>query len=884
MFRRFLSRIILCILRLRYRVRVRGLKEIASRGTSGILFAPSHPALIDPIILLSVLTKDFAPRPLADADQVDRPVIRRLAKLIRARTIPDLSRYGPSSREQIERALAESIEGLKAGENLLLYPAGRLLRGRYENVAGNSAVETILKRVDGVRLVLVRTRGLWGSSFSWASSRPPNVAKSLRAGLKYLLLSGVFFAPKREVTIEFYEPEDFPRTGGRAEINKYIEDFFNADAPPNTYVPYTIWERGGPRTVPEPRTAKAESDARDVPDATRKIVAAHLKEITGRAELSDEESLSRDLGLDSLAVNELVVWLEKEFGFPAGDVYGLETVCDVMLAACGTSASSGAAEIEGPPEKWFVKSGRRRRAALPRGSTVTELFLEQARAAPGRLIIADETSGAKSYRDVVTAVLVLKDEVARLEGDRIAILMPASVAADVVMLAILFAGKTPVMVNWTTGRRNAVHSMDLVGVERVLTSRRLVRRLATQGIDLSELNERFVFLEDVARRVSWPRKLRAWTAARTTWRALRGAKVPETAVILFTSGSESLPKAVPLTHENLLANLRDVFEVVTIFEDDRLLGMLPPFHSFGLTATVLVPLCAGVPAAYWPNPTQGAMLARMIQSYSLTVVIGTPTFLSGIARAAQPEQTATLRLAVTGAEKCPRELYERLAEKAPGMKILEGYGVTECSPIISLNDERNPKQGTIGKVLPSFEYALVDADTGRRVPRGAAGVLLVRGPSVFGGYLNYDGESPFVEFEGKRWYRTGDLATEDASGVLTFRGRLKRFVKLGGEMISLPAIEAVLASGCGAQSEEGPVIAVEVTAHEQHPELVLFTTVDIDRAEANRHIRAAGLSALHNIRKVVRLDEIPVLGTGKTDYRALKAMLAEKSGESDRAG
>ncbi len=172
------------------------------------------------------------------------------------------------------------------------------------------------------------------------------------------------------------------------------------------------------------------------------------------------------------------------------------------------------------------------------------------------------------------------------------------------------------------------------------------------------------------------------------------------------------------------------------------------------------------------------------------------------------------------------------------------------------------------------EYLLTDPESGKVVIPPAAGILHVRGPSVFEGYLNYNGQSPFVEIEGKKWYRTGDLVSVDEEGVFTFHGRLKRFVKLGGEMISLPAIEAVLEKYLAEEKDEGPVLAVEATGGEQ-PELVLFTIRDIDRETVNRYIRESGLSGLHNIRRVIKLEGIPTLGTGKTDYRALKAILAK---------
>jgi acyl-CoA synthetase (AMP-forming)/AMP-acid ligase II len=588
----------------------------------------------------------------------------------------------------------------------------------------------------------------------------------------------------------------------------------------------------------------------------------------------DEALLAQDLGLDSLARAELVLWLAKEFGFADVDVESIRTVGDVMLAARGQAIRSHQAVLKPVPRAWFRdRRHQDTRLDLPPGDTLTSVFLEQARRGPGRAVIADQLSGARTYRDLITAILVLKPLLEKLPGQRVGIMLPASVAANVVYLTALFAGKVPVMVNWTTGARNVAHSLDLTEVRNVLTVRPLVARLESQGIDLSALKDRFLFLEDLRQQVSLPAKLWAGLRSRVSWASLARVAVPETAVILLTSGSESLPKAVPLTHANLLTNIRDVLRVFAVHEDDAMIGFLPPFHSFGVTVTMLLPMLTGARAVYHANPTEAWMLARLIEAYGATLLCGTPTFLSGIVRAATGNQLASLRLAVTGAEKCPQRVHETLAERCSRAVILEGYGITECSPIVSVNCEADPKPGTIGKVLPSLEYAVVDVDTGQPAGPNQIGMLLVRGPSVFGGYLGNEAASPFVDFANNRWYRTGDLVSEDADHVLTFRGRLKRFVKLGGEMISLPAIEAALEPHYIADADEGPVLAVEATPHEDHPELVLFATRDIDRQTANRLIREAGLSPLHNISRVVRLEQIPVLGTGKTDYRTLKASL-----------
>ena len=311
-----------------------------------------------------------------------------------------------------------------------------------------------------------------------------------------------------------------------------------------------------------------------------------------------------------------------------------------------------------------------------------------------------------------------------------------------------------------------------------------------------------------------------------------------------------------------------------MFDGDAVLGLLPPFHSFGLTTTIVLPLCSGLRTVFYPNPTESAVLARLLQSYRASVMFATPTFLSGIVRVAEDEQLASLRLAVLGAEKCPDSLNDTLKRRLPRTMVLEGYGITECSPVVSCSTTRAPVPGSIGTLLAHVEGVIVDVAVSRRVDVGETGLLLVRGPSVFGGYLLHEGESPFVEFDGKKWYRTGDLVRSTREGVLYFEGRLQRFVKLGGEMVSLPAIEAVLAQALG-RGEDGPTLAVEAVGHPDGPDIVLFTTFPADRAAANAAIREAGFSALHHIRQVIQVDAIPLLGTGKTDYRALKERFAD---------
>jgi len=859
------------IFALRYRVTVQGLDAVRAKGRQRILFLSNHPALIDPVMLVLWLYGEFEVRSLADEVQVDRPVIGWLARRFGAQLLPNLERQGAAGRDRMREAVEAIARDLEAGANVLLYPAGHLKHGRLEEIGAASAVRTLLDRVTCPRVVLVRQNGLWGSRFSVAATgRMPRMADALVAGLKVLLLNGLFFTPRRPVRVELVEPGDLPRDADRLALNQYLEAFFNEGASPNLYVPYHAWERGGARELPDPPPPRREGDATGVQAATRRLVIDQLESLTGRTGLGLADRLSMELGLDSLAIADLTAWIEREFGFPVGSPESLVTVGDVVLAASGKGISASELEIRPASARWFAVSQPSDRVAMPLGDTITGVFLARAAQDPGQVVLADQATGERTYRDVILALLLLTPRLAALPGQYVGIMLPASVGAGVFFLAALFAGKTPVMVNWTAGVRSVTHSLDLLGVRHVVTARALLARLDTLGIDLGPLADRFVYAENLRAGLGTLEKIRALAASRFNWATLRRARPPETAVVLFTSGSEALPKAVPLTHRNLLTNIRDTLGWVAVYRGDAIVGMLPPFHSFGITVTTVLPLCSGVRTVYHPNPMESAVLARTIEAFRVTLLVGTPTFLHGIVRVARQGQLDSLRLAVTGAEKCPAAVYASLEARCPHLTVLEGYGITECSPIVSVNVVESPVRSSIGHLQPSLEGVIVNPETHVRVPDGETGMLLVRGPTVFGGYLHHDGPSPFVEFDGRTWYRTGDLVSQAPDGVLFFQGRLKRFIKLGGEMISLPAIEAALWPVLASDSDQGPPIAVDAVGDPDNPDITLFTTRDVSRQQVNTWLREAGLSALNFVRQVVRVESIPVLGTGKTDYRRLQ--------------
>ncbi len=877
MINRMLSWLARFLLWLRYRITVTGLDEIRRRGNSSVLFLPNHPALIDPVILCTLLYPRFRIRPLASEGAVDRFFIRRVVRRLRFFPIPDMARAGSLGTERARRAMADMVEALKDGDNLLLYPAGTIKRTHYETCRGNAAVYQVLQEFPEVRVVLVRTKGLWGSSFSFAAGTAPPLPAIIKRAVAYLAANAGIFMPRRRVSVEFFEPDDFPRQGSREEINAYLEGFYNAVPESNTFVPYAWWQ-GKTRALPEPETLSDTPDVSQVPASSREMLLEYLRSLTGISAIDETQNLAKDLGIDSLAKVELFTWLEKQFGTMQVDTEAMQTVADVMLAAAGEAASSTRPELQPLPRAWFKTRTDGVCSIEPGTYPITHGFLLKARKHPSAPILADPYRGVLSYKRLILGIFVLKRYIERLNTENIGIMLPASTAASTLYMAVLFSGKTPVMFNWTVGRRAFAHNVSTTGVQTIFTSKTMQETLAKQGIDLSDCGASFVNLEDVVAEVPRRTKALQWFKSRLWWRELWQTIPPENAVILFTSGSETLPKAVPLTQANLLTNIQDITRMMALPESERLTGILPPFHSFGLLGTVILPLLIKMPTAYYPVPTDGAAIADIIAHYRTTALIGTPTFLNTVVRSAGENQLASLRLVVTGAEKCTQRIYDRITAKCPDLTLLEGYGITECSPVVAVNPEDAPKRFSIGKVMPSVTHALVHPENYTPVAEGEGGVLLLRGPSVFNGYYGGATESPFVDYNGYSWYATGDIVAEDKDGYLFFRGRVKRFVKLGGEMISLPAIESVLRPHFETEDDDGPTFAVEATdAPDAYPEIVLFTVKPADRENVNTIIQDANLSPLHNIRRIIELDEMPVMGTGKTDYKQLREKLKSES-------
>ena len=861
------------LLGFRYRVQIHG--DEALRDLSGpTLVLPNHPAYVDPPLVSSHIRLHKPLRPMVFSGTYRMPLLRPMMHLVDAFEVPDLSAHSRDAQAKTREMIDRVVERLQAGDCLLIYPSGRLQRGNQEVVGAARAVHEIISRCPQVNVVLVRTRGLWGSMFSCAQSgSPPNLARRVRQAAGWVVANLFFFLPRRPVSmhVEVVPREQLPLES-REAFNAYLEGWYNADgAQQPLFVRYHPWL--GPTQGDYGRTAAAaDYDLAKIKPKTiglvNELVQSHLGRQLTAQELQADTPLEQ-IGLDSLDRMDLALKIEQQFGFRSNAVS--PTLGGLWALADGQLNQAGAAPVIAPPAWWAAKRQSAPPAVL--AETIAEAFVRRAVRNLNDVAAADALSGVLSYRRLLVGASLLAARLRQFPEPHVGLMLPASVAADLAFLAAHLAGKIPVMMNWTTGPANLAHGVRVTEIQHILTSKRVVDRL---GIEVAGAD--YLFMEDlkasIGKREALGCLLRTYVAPGSFLRLLPPQQPDDTAVFLFTSGSESTPKTVPLSHRNLLVNVEAGLEVLAVDQRDRLLGFLPPFHSFGMTGNVLLPYLAGIPSVRYADPTDARGLAQTIAAYQPTMLFSTPTFLGYIMSACQGSEPHSLRKVITGAEKCPESIFRQCEKLAPQAIILEGYGITECSPVVAANRLSGPRLGSIGLPVKNVDICIVDLESDQPLPPGQTGMLLVAGPSIFRGYYRHDGSSPFVEVAGRQWYRTGDLVVEDGEGYLHFKGRLKRFLKAGGEMISLPALEEPFARQFPAD-DRGPQVAVEGVETDDGRHIVLFTTTDLSLQQASSLLLEAGLRGVMRLDEVRRVDSIPLLGTGKIDYKVLRQQVLE---------
>ena len=546
--------------------------------------------------------------------------------------------------------------------------------------------------------------------------------------------------------------------------------------------------------------------------------------------------------------------------------------------------------------------------------TMLSAVAATARLIPRHVVLQDASRQQLTYRKLMIGVDLMAQrwrELGTVAHERIGVLLPNVNAMPVTLLSLWAAGNIPAILNYSTGPATMLTCIQLAGVKKIITSRTFIEKAKLNIQPLIEAGIRMVYLEDVRATISKADKFSALLRVLLQWAPENlGLKTEDTAVVLFTSGSEGIPKGVELTHKNLLANLRQMLSVTDLVDQDRFFNALPIFHSFGLTVGTLLPLVRGLFVFIYPSPLHYRVVPTVFYDLNCTVMFGTNTFLNGYARKAHAYDFRTLRYLFAAAEKLQEATANTWARRF-GVRILEGYGATECSPCVTVNTLLTPAFGTTGKLVPGMEYRLEavegvsdakdatanaeqsphvggarsiaqPADPDRVAPSDASrsgtarpiskGRLFVRGPNVMRGYLNPDANEKFKALDG--WYDTGDIVSVDEEGFVRILGRLKRFAKVSGEMVSLTAVEDALA-GAFPQYGLRCQIAVVTRPDEDRGEALIAVTNEpkLQLDEIRAAIKAKGLGNLAVPREIKVVREIPKLGTGKTNYRELQKTL-----------
>ncbi|MGA2350238.1 MAG: acyl-[ACP]--phospholipid O-acyltransferase [Terracidiphilus sp.] len=549
-------------------------------------------------------------------------------------------------------------------------------------------------------------------------------------------------------------------------------------------------------------------------------------------------------------------------------------------------ASSSAIAVRRAVQELQAEAFQQRKRRM---KTLDRAFVHSARRFPLRFMMADGKTPKVTFGSALAKTIFIARRLRAQIGERqmIGLLLPPSVGGALTNYALVMLGRIPVNLNYTASSEVIASCASQCGVDVVITSKAFVERFPKL-----EIPGRTLFLEDVLQSPGQIEKIAslalAWLTPQWLLYKAIGAKrivskstVDELATVIFSSGSTGDPKGVMLTHFNIVSNIQQVSQVFMLDGGDKILGILPFFHSFGFMAGLWMPAVNGIGVVYHPNPLDSKVISELVGRYKVTFLIATPTFLQAYMKRCSPESFGSLQFVLVGAEKLP----ERVAlafEDIFGIRPLEGYGCTECSPVVTVNgrDFRAPgfrqvgaRRGKIGHPLPGVSVKVVDLDSGESVTPGIPGMLLVKGPNVMKGYLGKSEKTAEVLRDG--WYTTGDVAVMEEDGFLTITDRLSRFSKIGGEMVPHIKIEDKLQELAGLTEQ---VFAVTTLPDEKKGErlVVVHTLAEQKLAPVLEKLAQCDLPALWKPRpnQFFHIDALPVLGTGKIDLRGVKAFAA----------
>jgi acyl carrier protein len=874
--------IIRLILRSRYKISIKDSEVV--KNNSPVLFLPNHQALIDPVILLSQIYRFSAATPVVTEKYFDIPLVKWYLTGLGAVRVSDLE-MGSRDTEVLKVITRSVIKGFGRKKNIVIYPSGQIAGQGYEKIFNKKSTYQIVKKLpDDVQVVGVRINGLWGSMFSKAwNGKSPDFFIQLLKGIFYVLANLLFFLPKRKVMIEFEDLTSKVKSEvqfGSKKFNSYLEEFYNlhGEEPP-LFLKHYFYSTKLKRKLPdviygsskdaldEALPTDSEAISPEIFDKVKNIVSTVLS--IEPNQISVNSNLNMDLGADSLNLVEIVSEIENQFkGFSSPQINEIKTVGDLCLVASGqfsTSSDLKPSYLDQPLSKMEYIN------VDPKKNILWQ-FLDTFTSNQKDYFAYDAMVGCTNRKTFLLKAVVVSELIKKkVTAQYVGIMLPALQSTTLLIIATYMAGKIPVMLNWTVGKKVLEHCVETANVNLILSADSFIQKIEEQLPE--SIKAKLLLLEKEIPKIGSITKIKGLIVSKSPKLFLNYRKVNETAVILFTSGSEAMPKAVPLTHQNIVSDLYGTFEMLKIENNTVFLGFLPPFHSFGFTALSILPLISGVKVAYTPNPTDAREVIKILKHTKSNMMIGTPGFLKMMMSVGSAYHFKSVRYVISGAEAMTQTIKDLFDSLTTNAKLLEGYGITECAPILTANLIEKQKMNSVGKFIPGVEGIIVNMNTGRQAGTCEAGMIYVRGNNVFNGYLGEESINPFEEIDGKTYYKTGDLGYLDEEGFLFITGRLKRFIKIAGEMISLPFIEKILLEKY--ENQEQQVVAVEGSDKTTPPQIVLFTILPINLDEINNYLLSHGVAPIAKIKRIVEMEAIPVLGTGKTDYKVLRKMIED---------
>jgi long-chain-fatty-acid--[acyl-carrier-protein] ligase len=836
---------------LRYKVTIEDEDLLKKYKDCSVLFLANHPATIDPVIVLSYLEPYLLLQPLAAEKFFKVPFMLFFLKKINALAVPEFDQGNNEYKAYRVRELTNCIrEALKHKAKILLYPAGHLTDSPQEKIGGASLAFEI--KNESKKMIGIAIDGLYGSIFSrYFEITSPSFLMMLLKGFKMVLLNGIFFLPKRHVKIRLFEfDESIRQIDDRIEFNKAVEEELNTRLSLKTaLVDYGLCKS------PERKLNNGIKNHNVDPKFAKEVQGIVESILKKKVQL--DEHFSYDLGMDSLEFAEILTAIEQKYKVRVDSLP--ETIMELASLIKETRNNT-------LPKLAKLSKRNRRPIVFHDEPNLLAAFYAQMKHDGSCRMGQDQSLQVVSYKKAALIIEILSKKIQSLEGKYIGIMLPSSVMAYLLMFAVLKSGKTPVLLNWTGGHASLDFGIKLLDIQHILSSEKFLEKAF--NIDLKEHFAKITLLEDLKSSVSVFDKINAYLSSLQVSENLSKArevfKPTDVAVILFTSGSESMPKAVPLTHENISTNIKSLLKTGFITSQDRFLATLPPFHSFGCVVSGFLPMVTGLDTIYMPDPTDAIAIAYIMGQSSITLFCSAPSFLRQILSNGSVDDFNSLRLVVVGAEKLQDSVRELFAQKAQHAVLLEGYGITECSPVVTI--QKNALTQGVGIPLEGIKILIVDPDSLTPLGIDHVGEILVHGKNVFNGYLGIK-KDPFVEIDQKRWYRTGDRGKLTRHNELILEGRFKRFIKVSAEMISLGAIEEALED---LRESPAGLAQFAVIGNKSFDKMILVTIhQNLTLDEVNQHLRLKGAPKLAKISKILVRDSIPQLATGKIDYRSL---------------